>query len=130
MIGYPSRTLPPLSPETAAGHVFQRIKLPNGSWRYAVNVLTRPGSSGSPVLDRLGRVIGIVSAKVDQTAVYKRTGHTMPDVGIVVPASVVTAFLRNSGVEPRLAVGAAAAESELVTAAVRASFVTRVLCWP
>ncbi len=60
---------------------------------FALQVPVRRGNSGGPVLDAAGQVIGVVFAKVNTPAVYKRTGEFVKDVAYGLHLEAVRQFL-------------------------------------
>jgi S1-C subfamily serine protease len=64
-----------------AGSDYLRVEYP--SPLVAVNLPLRPGNSGGPLVDSLGRLVGINSIM------------TGPDTGLAIPVNVASAFLRS-----------------------------------
>lgn len=62
----------------------------------------QPGSSGGPLLDRAGRVIGLVVAKLDGVLVAQMTGDIPQNVNFAISQEVVRNFLDLAGVRPVL----------------------------
>jgi len=96
--------------------------------RYSMNIDVRRGNSGGPVLDRAGRVIGVVVAKVNTPGVYAATGRLVQNVGIAIRLSVALDFLRKDDVAIReLSTTSPLTEAELFSKAHQ--FVGQVGCW-
>jgi hypothetical protein len=88
----------------------------------------RRGNSGGPVLDRMGRVVGVVVAKVNTPHVFATTGKVVRDIGVAIRPSLVRRFLRINSV--RLVVAADStpmADEDLFDRAHR--FVGQIGCW-
>ena len=93
-----------------------------------MNIDVRRGNSGGPVLDRAGRVIGVVVAKVNTPGVYAATGRLVQNVGIAIRLSVALDFLRKHDVAIReLSTTSPLTEAELFSKAHQ--FVGQVGCW-
>ena len=58
----------------------------------------QPGSSGGPLLDSNGHVIGVVTAKLDAVGIARRTGDIPQNVNFAIKADVLRSLLRASGV--------------------------------
>jgi len=131
LVGYPTETLPPLQPRLLKGEVLGSRRHPDGR---DILVLKAPGvrggSSGGPVLDPAGDIVGIVFAKIDTPAAFRKTGMIVEDVGYAIPNAQATAFLQANGIA-FAAVGpaspAGAAPADMASRA--GSFVTRVDCF-
>jgi hypothetical protein len=57
------------------------------------------GNSGGPVLDRKGRVVGVVTGKADAIRVAKMTGDIPQNINFAVEARTVKAFLDGNHIE-------------------------------
>ena len=98
VVGFPVRKLPRLKPLTVSGNYL-------GAWNRSgsqpvLNVAARVwhGSSGSPVIDDQGDVVGVVFAKADLPAVYRQSGIVLDDRAFALPSHELRTFLRQNRV--------------------------------
>ena len=64
----------------------------------------QPGSSGGPLLDGGGNLVGVITSKLDALAMVKRTGDIPQNVNFAVKTEVLEAFLRANKVAYDVAV--------------------------
>lgn len=58
----------------------------------------QPGDSGGPLLDRSGRLVGVVVSKLNAMAVASRTGDVPQNVNFAIKSQVAAGFLDSTGV--------------------------------
>lgn len=73
--------------------------LSNNSSQFQFTAQIQPGSSGSPVLDGKGRVVGVVSSKISDVSLATSTGQVGQSVNFAIRGSVVAGFLYGAGVQ-------------------------------
>lgn len=64
----------------------------SGRKLFQVDASINPGNSGGPLVNEMGQVVGVASAKL--------TGEDIDGVGFAVPASEVLTLLRSKGISP------------------------------
>ena len=75
VIGYPMEALLGGQPGISKGMISSVVGLNNDSRHFRITAQINPGNSGGPLLDAQGRVIGIVSHKLNQLVIAKTTGQ-------------------------------------------------------
>jgi S1-C subfamily serine protease len=75
--------------------------------QFQMSVPVQPGSSGGPVLDASGQVVGVTAAKLNAVAAYRSTGVLSENVNFAIKGAVIQALLRETetpftvgGIEP------------------------------
>ena len=99
LVGYPLWGVPVTQPITIEGHLL-RIGGRRDGAGLVVRAPVRPGNSGGPILGPTGRVIGLVTGKLDTVAHFQRTGDLQRHIGIGVHWPEIRAFLQDHGVKP------------------------------
>ena len=127
VVGYPLLQLVAIRPVSAFGHVERGQATLSG--RFPIKIDIRHGNSGSPVLDGGGRVIGIVSAKVDTPRVYAETKRVVRDVGVAISEAAILDMMRKYRVAPTTAATAAAPLDDKALFDRGSSLVAQIACW-
>lgn len=126
-VGYPSEGVARIE-ASLAPVVAQPEMVGRRSSYYGFLGRVRRGNSGSPLLDEWGRVIGVVTAKLDSVAIYAKTGKLPPDAGFAVSHASVVAFLQDKGIRIATEPPGRELEDEAILEKAR-RFVVRVDCW-
>ncbi len=93
-LGFPLVSLQGQAVKATFGHVNALSGL-NDDLRFAqVDVPIQPGNSGGPLLDREGRVVGVVASMLNQIEALRLSGALPQNVNYVVKAGPVRALLR------------------------------------
>lgn len=127
VVGYPLHGKVAIRPILRTGIVTDGERGPRPG-RFSMKIDVRRGNSGGPVLDRAGRIIGVVVAKVNTPNVYAATGRLIRNVGIAIRLQVVLDFLRQHDIAFEEApTMPPATEAEIFSMA--HGFVGQVGCW-
>jgi S1-C subfamily serine protease len=95
---YPLSSVLSSKPEVADGILSSTAGLNDDSRYFQISAPLQPGNSGGPLLDKFGRVIGIVTAKLDDTGSIENTGAIPQNVNFAIKTLIVKAFLDSNGV--------------------------------
>ncbi len=77
-IGFPNTGIQGQEPKVTQGIVSSLSGIAGEPNSFQISVPVQPGNSGGPLLDSTGAVVGVVSAKLNASAVLKATG-TLPE---------------------------------------------------
>lgn len=95
-VGYPLSTVLGDSVKITRGTVAGVVNT-EGRKLFQVDASINPGNSGGPLVNEMGQVVGVASAKL--------AGEDIDGVGFAVPASEVLNLLRTKGITPTTALG-------------------------
>jgi S1-C subfamily serine protease len=127
VVGYPAFGRPVLEAQLEQASVMDSDATGDRRF-YSFIGAVRGGNSGGPVLDEKGAVVGVVTAKINTPAIFKRTGIVVKDIGFAIPNSTIFDFLRRNSVAFQQGQQAAAlAPAQLLQEAHR--FVRQIGCW-
>lgn len=127
VVGYPLHGKVTIKPILRSGHVVNARRGPRPD-RFPMKIDVRRGNSGGPVLDRAGRVVGVVVAKINTPSVYAATGRLIRDVGIAIRLPVVLDFLGEQSVTiDEISTNPPLNQDDLFSKAQK--FVGQVGCW-
>jgi serine protease Do len=85
-------------PKITDGIISSTAGLGDDSRYFQISAPIQPGNSGGPLLDQFGRVIGITTAKLDDSWSIKNTGSIAQNVNFAIKAIVVKAFLNSNSI--------------------------------
>ena len=105
--GYPLSGLLADEVNVTAGIVSALAGMRNDRHVLQMTAPVQPGSSGGPLFDASGRLVGVVVTKLNARVVEEETGDIPQNVNFAVKASVLQDFLDEVGIEYRVGVSSA-----------------------
>jgi len=102
--GFPLSGLLSSGPSLTTGNISALAGIRDDPGNFQISAAVQPGNSGGPLFDSRGNVIGVVVSKLNAARVAQMTGGDIPqNVNFAVKGTEAIAFLREKGVQPRLA---------------------------
>ena len=99
--GFPLSGLLTSGPTLTTGNINALSGLRDNANNFQISAAVQPGSSGGPLFDSQGHVIGVVVSKLNAARVAELIGGDIPqNVNFAVKGSVALAFLRANDVQP------------------------------
>ncbi len=130
VFGFPLNALLSSGGNLTPGVVSAITGLGNNTNQIQITAPIQPGSSGSPVLNKKGEVVGVVSMKLDDKKMVKATGQIGQNVNFAVSGQTLKTFLDTHKVEYRSGGGLLSFEKNTADLADEARKWTLVLeCW-
>jgi TPR repeat protein len=93
VFGYPLNSVLSSGGNLTPGVVSALTGLGNNTNQLQITAAIQPGSSGSPVLNSKGSVVGVVSMKLSDAAMAKTTGQIAQNVNFAVNGQTLKSFL-------------------------------------
>jgi len=97
-VGYPLIGLLASQQAITTGVVSRLAGIANDIRFLEITAPVQPGSSGGPVLDQSGNVIGLVVGKLDAIKIAKATGDIPQNVNFAIKSSVLRTFLQSHSI--------------------------------
>ncbi|MBP0615176.1 trypsin-like peptidase domain-containing protein [Jiella mangrovi] len=110
-LGFPLRSILADSLNVTRGNVSSLLGLMNDPRYLQISAPVQPGNSGGPLVDLAGRVVGVVTAKLDAVAVADATGDIPQSINFAIRPDTVSAFLHKNKIAFRTANPKSALES-------------------
>ncbi len=101
--GFPLAGLLSSGPTLTTGEVSALTGIGDNAAQIQISAPVQPGSSGGPLLDRHGQVVGVVVAKLNAARVAARMGDIPQNVNFAVRGEEAVEFLREAGIHPMIA---------------------------
>jgi S1-C subfamily serine protease len=98
VLGFPLSGLLSSEPQVTTGTITALAGIRDDTRFLQISAAVQPGSSGGPVFDSDGNVIGMVVSKLDAIKVAKATGDIPQNVNFAINAAVIKGFLDASGI--------------------------------
>ncbi len=96
--GYPLQGVLAKSLNMTIGNVSSLIGLSEDTRSFQFTAAVQPGSSGGPLVDTAGNVVGIVTSKLSPLWTASNTGDLPQNVNFALRASIIRDFLESRGV--------------------------------
>jgi uncharacterized protein len=93
VFGFPLNSVLSSGGNLTPGVVSALTGLGNNTNQIQITAPVQPGSSGSPVLNKKGEIVGVVSKKLDDVAMAKATGQLGQNVNFAVSGQTLKTFL-------------------------------------
>jgi S1-C subfamily serine protease/outer membrane murein-binding lipoprotein Lpp len=93
-IGFPNIELQGLSPKFTKGEISSLAGIQDDPATFQISVPVQPGNSGGALFDESGRVVGVVSARLNQDAAVAVSGTHAENVNYAVKSKVLLEWLQ------------------------------------
>ncbi len=128
--GFPLNAVLSSGGNLTPGVVSALTGLGNNTNQIQITAPIQPGSSGSPVINKKGEVVGVVSMKISDSKMAKATGQIAQNINFAVSGQTLKAFLNANQVKYRTGSGFLALDKSAADLADEARKWTLVLeCW-
>lgn len=95
-VGFPMPDLQGFSPKVTAGVVSALSGLNDDVTMLQIDAAVQPGNSGGPLINEKGQVVGVVSARLDDEAAWKKSGALAQNVNYAVKVSYLRALIESA----------------------------------
>jgi TPR repeat protein/S1-C subfamily serine protease len=95
-VGFPNTSLMGFSPKLAKGDIASLAGIRDDPRYFQISVPVQPGNSGGALVDGVGNVVGVVSAKLSARAALAATGTLPENVNYAVKSSFLLSFLESA----------------------------------
>jgi S1-C subfamily serine protease len=95
-VGFPNTSLMGFSPKLAKGDIASLAGIRDDPRYFQISVPVQPGNSGGALVDGVGNVVGVVSAKLSAKAALASTGTLPENVNYAVKSSFLLSFLESA----------------------------------
>lgn len=102
-LGFPLRSILADSLNVTRGNVSSLMGLRNDANYLQISAAVQPGNSGGPLIDLAGRVVGVVTAKLNAVAVADLTGDIPQSINFAIRPDAAAKFLTDNGIDFRRA---------------------------
>ncbi len=94
-VGFPNIELQGLAPKLTKGELSSLSGAQDDPRQFQISVAVQPGNSGGPLVNTLGNVIGIVTARLSDTAAFESSGALPQNVNYAVKSSYALSLLES-----------------------------------
>lgn len=129
VFGYPLGTILSSGGNLTPGMVSALSGLGNNTNQIQITAPIQPGSSGSPVIDKNGNVVAVVSMKLNDGAVAHYTGSIPQNVSFAINEQTLKTFLDTNKVQYKMASKSAKEKHNADIADEASKWTVMVECW-
>ena len=94
-IGFPNVELQGLEPKYTDGKISSLTGMQDDPSRYQISVPVQPGNSGGPLMDKNGRVTGVIVSRLNDLRMLRTSGSLPQNVNYAIKATIMREFLKN-----------------------------------
>lgn len=94
-VGFPNSAIQGSSPKLSKGEVASIYGIKDDVRHFQVSAPIQPGSSGGPLFDMQGNVIGVIVAKLNPLVALSASGSLPENVNYAVKSSYLTSFIES-----------------------------------
>jgi S1-C subfamily serine protease len=93
-VGFPTVALMGYSPKYAKGEITSLAGIMDDQRQYQISVPVQPGNSGGALVNSKGNVVGVVSAKLDMSAMLQESSQLPENVNYAMKSSLLLGLLK------------------------------------
>jgi TPR repeat protein len=94
-VGFPNIDLQGIAPKLTKGEISSLAGVQDDPRYFQISVAVQPGNSGGPLVNAVGNVIGIVTARLSDTAALESSGALPQNVNYAVKSSYALSLLES-----------------------------------
>jgi TPR repeat protein len=129
VLGYPLHSVLSSSGNITPGIISSMIGVGNNKKQIQITAPIQPGSSGSPVLNKKGDVVGMVSTQLNDAVVARATGSIPQNVNFAINERTLKTFLETNKVTYKTASVSSKEKSNADIAEAARKWTVIVECW-
>lgn len=92
-VGFPNQTVQGTEPKLTSGEISSLSGMHDNPRYFQISVPVQPGNSGGALMDNYGNVVGVVAARLSETAAYKTSGALPQNVNYAIKSPLLYNFL-------------------------------------
>jgi len=94
VLGYPiSSLIGSFHPSITEGIISNPVGFEGKIEEFQITAKINPGNSGGPIINKFGKIVGIVAGKIDKDKIIKKQGFIPEDINIAINSSTILSFL-------------------------------------
>ena len=94
-VGFPNPQLQGVAPKLTDGKISSLSGMQDDSRHFQISVAVQPGNSGGALVNSVGNIVGIVTARLSDKAALESSGALPQNVNYAVKSSFILAFLES-----------------------------------